>query len=134
MSHLSPEDQLAIGKLWEQYGLAMGKKDAAAAAALYASDGDMIGLDGTLASGPSAIEQYYRNELSGKYEKVSITEFEISPARGVTEDVALVNGRWLVHGLGSDPIRVNSTFIVRRERGEWRYVAARFMPAVHVKG
>ena len=111
----------------------MGRKDAAAAAALYASDGDMIGIDGAFASGPAAIEQYYRTELSGKYDKVSITDFELTPARSIVADVALVNGKCLVHGLGPAPVPVRSTFIVRRDGSEWRYVAARFMAALQTK-
>ena len=42
MATLSPDDLAEIGVLWERYGDAMGRKDGAAAAALYADDCDGI--------------------------------------------------------------------------------------------
>ena len=46
------------------------------------------------------------------------------------ENVAIINGTWMVHGLKPEPVRVRSTMILRRDPEGWRYVAARFMAAL----
>lgn len=130
MAALSPEDLTEIGVLWERYGEAMGRKDGAAAAALYADDCDGIALDGTVLQGRAEIQAYYDEQLTGKYANVSITEVLFDQPRAVTRDVALINGTWVVHNIGPQPVRVRSTLVVRRDPHGWRYVAARFMAAL----
>ncbi len=56
MSAFSDEDRIVIMKLWEDYGQAFGAEDADGIAALFAPDGDLIGLEGRLVSGPEAID------------------------------------------------------------------------------
>ena len=130
MATLSPDDLAAIGALWEQYGDAIGRKDAAAAAALFADDCDGIALDGTVLTGRAEIREYYAPNLAGKYASLQITGVEFDAPRAVTADVALLNGTWLVHNIQREPVRVRSTLIMRRDPGGWRYVAARFMAAL----
>jgi uncharacterized protein (TIGR02246 family) len=130
MASFSPEDLAEIGVLWDRYGDAMGRKDGAAAAALYADDCDGIALDGTLLRGRAEIKAYYDEQLLGKYAKLAITEVVFEPPRAVTSDVALINGTWVVHNIRPQPVRVRSTLIVRRDPQGWRYVAARFMAAL----
>ena len=129
---MSNDGQVAIAHLWEEYGAAMARLDAAAAAALYARDADVIEIDGTLLNGPAEIEAYYARQLSGAYAKLSLSDVEFAAPRLLAQDVALVNGKWLVHGLGPQPIPVRSTLIVRRDPNGWRYAAARFMAALQV--
>ena len=130
MVTLSPEDLAAIGALWEKYGDAIGRKDAAAAAALFADDCDAIGLDGTVLKGRAEIREYYAHNLSGKYADLQITGVEFDAPRAVTADVAMMNGTWIVHNLQRDPVRVRSTLVMRRDHDGWRYIAARFMAAL----
>lgn len=126
MAYLSRGDQAAIHELWTEYGAAFGRGDAAAIAALFAADGDMIAVDGTIASGRSEVEAYYRRQLAGTYGGVSLADIELGSPRSVSGDVAIMNATWNVHGAAPNSFRVRSTFVVRRETMGWRYVAARF--------
>ena len=130
MASLTPGDLAAIGALWEKYGDAIGRKDAAAAAALFADDCDGIALDGTLLKGRAEIREYYEHNLSGKYADLQITGVEFDPPRPISGDVALINGSWIIHNIGPAPVRVRSTLVMRRDPDGWRYVAARFMAAL----
>ena len=130
MDTLTPHDLAAIGALWEKYGDAIGRKDAAAAAALYAEDCDGITLDGTVLTGRSEIRAYYDDNLSGKYANAQITDVEFDAPRAISGDVAMINGTWIVHHIRPQPVRVRSTLVVRRDPDGWRYVAARFMAAL----
>jgi uncharacterized protein (TIGR02246 family) len=116
--------------LWTEYGAAFGSGDARAIAALYVADGDMIAVDGELASGPAAIEAYYRRQLSGAYQGVSLQQISLDAPRCISDGIALMNASWFVHGAAPVPFRVRSTFVVRREAAGWRYVAARFAAAL----
>lgn len=130
MATLSPQDLAEIGALWESYGDAIGQKDAAAIASLFADDCDGIALDGTVLKGRAEIREYYHHNLSGKYAGVQISGVEFEPPRAITSDVALINGMWTVHNIGPKPVEVRSTLIVRRDTDGWRYVAVRFMAAL----
>lgn len=131
---LTTEDQAAIRALWAEYGAAVGRRDPAGAAALFTSDGDGLAIDGELLSGPKAIEEYYARKLPDQYANLSITDVDLSEARPIGSDLALVNGSWRVHGLNPEPFPVRSTFIVRREKDGWRYVAVRLMVPFKVSG
>jgi uncharacterized protein (TIGR02246 family) len=129
MPALSAEDQAAINTLWERYGEAMGNKDGAAAAALYSEDCDGIGIDGTILHGRQEIADYY-NVQAHEYAKLKMTEVAFDLPRSISDDVAIINGSWMIHGLKPEPVRVRSTMILRRDPEGWRYVAARFMAAL----
>jgi len=126
MPTLSMEDRAEIQQLWAEYGMAFGRADAAAIAALYVPDGDMVAVDGEMASGPEAIEAYYRRQLSGAYQAVSLADITLDAPRHISDGVALMNATWFVHGATPTPFRVRSTFVLRRETAGWRYAAARF--------
>ena len=130
MTTLSANDQEAINTLWERYGEAMGNRDGAAAAALYSEDCDGIGIDGTVMHGRQEIAEYYATQLSGKYANLKMSEVAFDLPRSITDDVAIINGSWMVHGLKPEAVRVRSTMILRRDPEGWRYVAARFMAAL----
>lgn len=130
MVSLSPEDLTAIGVLWEKYGDAIGRKDGAAAAALFADDCDGIALDGSVLKGRAEIRAYYDENLSGRYANLRITDVEFDAPRAISGDVVMINGTWIVHDIRPAPVRVRSTLVVRRDPEGWRYVAARFMAAL----
>lgn len=132
MSHLSEADRQAIDNLFQIYGAAWSKADAAACAALFTADGDAIAADGTLLRSPAEIRQYYEKELSGKYAGATMSDFAVDPVRALADDVALWNASWRLNGLsdaadGTTSVMVRGTFIVRREQDDWRFVAVRFM-------
>lgn len=126
MARLSPKDQTDIRQLWRKYVAAFNKRNARAAARLYAPDGDLVGVDGVLVTGPAAIEEYYV-ELFPKFPTATVSDSKTAPARVIAGSAALVNGTWRVLGVGPKPADVVGTFVVRRDRGTWRYVAVRFM-------
>ena len=126
MARLSPQDQVAIRQLWRKYVAAFNKRNSRATARLYAPDGDLVGVDGVLVTGPAAIEEYYA-ELFLKFPTATVDDSKIAPARALAGSAALVNGTWHVLGVGPKPVDVVGTFVVRRDRGAWRYVAVRFM-------
>jgi len=130
MSSLSADDQAAINSLWERYGEAMGNRDGSAAAALFSEDCDGIGIDGTVLHGREEIAEYYNVQLSGKYANLKMTDVAFDLPRSISDDVAIINGAWIVHGLKPEAVRVRSTMILRRDAEGWRYVAARFMAAL----
>jgi len=131
MPALSADDQAAINNLWERYGEAiMSNKDGASAAALYSEDCEVIGIDGTLLRGRQEIAEYYKIQLSGKYANLKMSEVSFDLPRAISDDVAIINGSWMVHGLKPAAVRVRSTMILRRDPEGWRYVAARFMAAL----
>lgn len=131
MTQALPErDQVEIQQLWAEYGAAFGGGDPARIARLYAADGDMIAVDGKLAAGPQAIEDYYRQHFAGASQAATIAGVELGTPRSISGDVAVMNGTWLVEGVAPGPFRVRSTFVVRREAVGWRYVAVRFAAAL----
>ncbi len=129
MPTLSDQDNAVIMKLWEQYGQAFAAQDADGIAALFAPDGDLIGVEGRLVSGPEAIAEEYRTEFSRSFEELSIRDVELDSSRPLSPQVGLMNGGWTVDGLASGSFRVRSTFVVRRDTEGWRYVAVRFAAA-----
>ncbi len=126
MAPLGPREQAAIRHLWKEYVTAFDEKSAPFIARLYAPDGDLIGVDGKLVAGPAAIGEYYI-ELFSKIPMATISDAKIEPARTIGGSAALVNGTWRVRGVEPNPVNVVGTFVVRRERGRWSYVAVRFI-------
>ena len=129
MAQLHSKDQIAIKQLWLDYESAFNRKDASAVAGLYAPDGDLIGAEGVLVTGPPAIEAFYVKGFS-KFPTARAGDAKIAPARAITGTTALVNGTWRILDLRPKPIDVVGTFVVRRDRGSWRYVAVRFMTPI----
>ena len=129
MPTFSDQDSAVIMSLWEQYGQAFAAQDADSIAALFAPDGDLIGVEGRLVSGPEAIAEEYRNEFSRSFEGLSLRDVELHSPRPLNPHVGLMNGGWIVDGLASGPFQVRSTFVVRRDTEGWRYVAVRFAAA-----
>ena len=132
MLRLSDTDLEAIDRVFKAYGAAWGQADAAGCAALFAADGDAVAADGALLRSPAEIKQYYEKELSGKYAGVTMIDFALDPVRALSDDVALMNVSWRLHGVsdaaaGRGSVLVRGTFVVRREDTDWRFVAVRFM-------
>jgi uncharacterized protein (TIGR02246 family) len=125
MSQLTLNDQTTLNQLWRKYLAAFNKQDARAAGRLYAPDGDLLGVEGDLMTGPVAIEKYYL-EFFAKFPKATVSGSKIAPAHIIADGAAFINGRWRVRGVTPKPFSVVRTFVVRRDRGTWSYVAVRF--------
>ena len=130
MPALSADDQAAIASLWERMGEAVATKDGEAIGALYAEDADLVGTDGTVLHGRQQIADYYDVELHRKYANIEMTDVKFDLPRSISNDVAILNGTWIVHGLRPEAFRVRSTMIIRRDPEGWRYVATRYMAAM----
>lgn len=130
MPSFSAADQAAISRLWEQMGEALGRKDGSAIAALYAEDADLVGIDGTVLHGRAAIGDYYNIELHRKYANMQMTDVSFDLPRRISDDVAVLNGTWLLLGVRPEPVRVRTTMLMRRDHQGWRYVATRYMAAL----
>ena len=129
---LTSEDQAGIQQLFQVYGEAWSSGDAAGCAALYAPDGDAFAIDGEVLTGPQDIEAYYEQHLSGKYKDLTMSDFELAPARALGQDIALMDGSWQLTGFRTAtgdpmPVKVRATFIMRKVGSEWLYVAVRLM-------
>lgn len=126
---LSKPDQEQIDALFRSYGEAWGRRDAKACAALYAADGDVVAVDGSVLRSPGELERYYEEQLSGPYKDYTVSDFQFDAVRALSPDMALQNVSWLLHGVkGKDAgLLVRGTFISRRDPAGWRYVAVRLM-------
>jgi uncharacterized protein (TIGR02246 family) len=125
---LEATDQAAIRRLVKKYVTAFNQQKPRACASVYAADGDLIGVDGVLTTGPAAIEELYR-KLFTQFPTAKVHDAKTAPARVLAGSAALANGTWKVHGVTPDPIDVVGTFVVRRTRGVWSFAAVRLMTA-----
>ena len=86
--------------------------------ALYAVDGAVVNLDGTLAVGPEAIREHVAvlMLLGGVMESIN----EYSHING---DLALIGARWLIRfDDGRPDITGRSAEVLRRQSDGWRYL------------
>jgi uncharacterized protein (TIGR02246 family) len=129
MATLSESDSALVMDLWVQYGRAFGAGNADGIADLFVDDGDLIGVEGRLASGREAIAEEYRNEFERSLEGLSVRDMDFQAPRLLTPDVCLMNGSWVVDGVPGGSLAVRSTFVACREGEAWRYAAVRFAGA-----
>lgn len=129
MLNLSEQDRSEIMQLWEKYGQAFGAQDADGIASLFAPDGDLIGVEGRLVTGPEAVAEEYRTEFARSFEGLSIHDVEFDSPRPLSPGVALLNGAWKVHGAPGGSFPVRSTLLIRQDAEGWRLVAVRFAAA-----
>src|SRR5687768_14480985 len=96
---LSKQDQQHIEELFRAYGEAWGRRDAKACAALYAPDGDVVAVDGSVLRNPAELERYYEEQLSGPYKDYTTSNFQFDAVRALSPTIALQNSSWLLHGV-----------------------------------
>ncbi|MFC1640307.1 SgcJ/EcaC family oxidoreductase [Gemmatimonadota bacterium] len=104
-------------------------KDANEIADLFASDGDLMGVDGTFIQGRDAIRDHYAVELSGDLGGLRVGEPVLTAVRDLGSMV-LADARWDLFGPGSEePIATPAGFFVMNsdEDGSPMILAARIM-------
>ncbi len=105
---------------------AINQRDAAAYAALFAADGDLIVLDGAPVQGRAAIEASSTESWAATRDRrATITPTSI---RFVGPDIAIVNtlARFTV---GATTTEDRGTWVLHREGGAWLITALRVLPA-----
>ena len=119
-------DEAAIRTRVTALEAAINQRDAAAYAALFAADGDLIVLDGTPVQGREAIQaSSAQNWAATPGRRATITPTSI---RFVGPDIAIVNtlARFTV---GATTTEDRGTWVLHREGGAWLVTALRVLPA-----
>ena len=99
---------------------------------LWDEDADYVGVDGTLTTGRTAIEELLANMLKANSGKVT-QKATIERVRFLAPDIALVDGTWTITGAvdaaGKElpPIKGRGLELAKKRNGHWRFVATREM-------
>lgn len=119
-------DEQAVHALIQSVGAALNARDYAAAANLFADDGDLIFPRGPHTTGPDDIRAVWQQRWSAVSPDRRMT-LTTTPARFLTPDVAVVDVRG-EYSVG-EPARDRATYVVVRRNGEWRVAVLRVMIA-----
>jgi uncharacterized protein (TIGR02246 family) len=126
----SKPDEAGISKLTSAFATAWGEHDAAAMAALWVPDGDLMNPMGREARGPSQIEQLFRDEHS-TYMRGTTLSVKVLRARQLEPGLAVIDCEALLGGVktpdGKDvlPLKHLIFAVVRKTEAGWRFVTAR---------
>jgi uncharacterized protein (TIGR02246 family) len=128
------DDRRALLKMEDEFAEAWNRHDAAAMAALWAEDGDLISPGGRVARGRAEIEKMLRDEQSAAFKD---THFTITcPAPGIRflkPDVATIDCSWEISGAkdaAGQPrpsLKGLSIGVALKSDGRWRWTAGRAM-------
>lgn len=121
----------AIGReMLARVATAWAATDAAAIAALYASDGDLIVPSGTRLAGREAVRAFYGQAFGNGYAD-SRAKAELRAMRALTPDILVGDGSWSINGAarpdGSPRAREEGRFtvILKRAAAGWEIAALR---------
>ncbi len=128
----SGTDPGALRDYVEAYQKVWNTRDAAAVAAFFAEDADVVMGNVPAVRGRAAIETWWRAYFE-RQEPERRGTFDVTAARLLTPDVGLVNIDSTTHGVssGGDPLpvrRFRGTWLLRRDGTEWRIEAMRGQP------
>ena len=122
----SNRDETAIRTRISALETAWNKRDAAAIAAMYTADGDVIIMDAPVATGRAALQVAAARDMSTQSRtlRISITPTSI---RFLSSDVAIVNtvARFNEGAVTED----RGTWMLVRRKGKWLIAALRVLPA-----
>ena len=119
-------DETAIRNRVAALTNALNRRDAAAFAALFTADADVIVLEGARTQGRAAIQAANAKAMAAApNERATITPTEI---RFIGPDIAIVNTDARFTG-GAAPLQDRGTWVLHRESGVWLIAALRVMPA-----
>src|SRR5438876_10829630 len=91
---------------------------------------DYVGVNGRLVKGRAAIQALFRQMASGSSGEQTVT---VEQVRFVTPELATVDGAWTVTGARDasgkkmSPIKGRGFELVRKQNGQWRFIATREM-------
>ena len=93
----APSDEELLRTLVSDFSAAWARNDAAAVAALFAEDGDILTANGH-SQGRSALEETYRQNFEGPFNGTSLA-LEMTSVRFLQPDVAVTDGTYELTGL-----------------------------------
>lgn len=134
---LSPNDEMAIRRVLDDYMRLWNEGKAAACADLYDEAGDALAVDGTFLRGRAEIKRYYDKVMSGKYSGIQGRHIQTIGIRSLGTGVALLDATWELHassedGSLSDVARPIGSFVVVQTSGRWKIAAARLMVPINL--
>lgn len=119
-----------IRKRYEEFVAAFNRHDAAAMAALFTRQGDLIEPDGTSAEGRAAVQKHFESEHATAFKDATIA-LTIRSVWMITPNVGLVNGTYEVSGIrdlqgAAIPSRRGQlTSVMVKDDGQWWVAASR---------
>jgi uncharacterized protein (TIGR02246 family) len=118
-------DETAIRKIVSTYVEAREQRDAKRLASILAPDADQLVSSGEWRKGR---DELVRGMLASSERNSGTRTIEIETVRFITADVAIANGRYEIAGAQAGQTRrMWTTFVVARNKGEWRIEAIRNM-------
>jgi uncharacterized protein (TIGR02246 family) len=128
------DDRRALLKMEDDFAAAWNKGDAAAMAALWADDGDLVSPGGKMARGRAEIEKMLREDQSGAFKDTHFTiTCPTDTIRFVKSDVATIDCSWEISGAKDaagqprPPLKGRSIGVALKSDGRWRWTAGRAM-------
>jgi uncharacterized protein (TIGR02246 family) len=121
-----PSDETALRGRVAAFEAAINKRDLPALAALYASDADLIVMDGPVVQGRAAIQAATQKDWSATpTRRISLTVVDI---RFLGADMAIINTR---AQFNEGPVKEDrgTWAVTRQPGGPWLIAALRVMPA-----
>jgi uncharacterized protein (TIGR02246 family) len=104
--------------------------DAAALGAMFAEDGDFIGITGTLWKDPAEIVQVHRQLFAGRYDKSEYQADGAPTASVLGPDIVLLRWHWTISKVRDEqnqelpPYRGIFSWVLVRRGPEWKIRAA----------
>lgn len=121
----APPSQAEVQKMSEAFSAAVSAGDGAAAAALFAKDGDYISSTGRTAQGAAEIERLVKEQAAGPFKGLTFKASAAGEVRSIAPDVAIADGRF--ESTGPAARKGMTTMVLVRQGGEWKIAALRAM-------
>ncbi|MBA4065520.1 MAG: hypothetical protein C0501_17750 [Isosphaera sp.] len=122
-----PADRAAVRQALDQFTAAFRKGDGKAVAALFTTEGEYVGDDGTAIRGRAAVEKDYAAFFNKNPENA--LEVEVDSVRFPAKDAAVVEGHFKLRtGPKKDLAVSRCSFLYAREDGAWLIAIAREWP------
>ena len=121
----NPKDEAAIREVVAKYNAARDDRDPKAIEDLFTADADQLVSSGEWRRGRDTLVKGMLGSSQNNPGKRTLT---VETTRFVSTDVALADARYEIEGSGGAPARkMWSTFLMKREAGDWRIAAIRNM-------
>ena len=126
------DDQMAIGKLINNFSVVWHDSDAHGLAMFWKPDGDFVNPAGMMLKGREQIEAFYAQAFKLGYEG-STVDTTIDQLRFLTPDIALVDGEFTITGASTSDHKERPaehgyfTVIAERVSGQWMVASNREM-------